>query len=210
MPQGQPVPGITPAEAETAGIRNALNQEDQSNIKIADQKIEFYDELEGLISTMGTYDPEANDGAGGFTLNTDVADIYGSWDGNPLNPQNWNGFGDDGDPGGFGGDTEFFMPQGNRDAKGAVEQLINMLTVDERGKLKGQGQITEGETAMLKAAVTQMQKRGLGEAAISRELAKLMGNIVRRRQRFTDLKQRGQAARGESTTPGLPDGFEVD
>ena len=213
--QGQPqVPrpdgGVTPAQATDIGLRATLNGVDQENLKIADQKIAFYNDLEAQLGDLGVWDPDGNDGEGSFTLNEDVTDIYGWVDGNPLHPQNWNGFGDNGDPGGFGGDTEFFMPQGNRDAKGMVERLINSLTVDERGKLKGQGQITEGETAMLKSAVTTLQKRGLGHNAIRREVERLMRDILRRRGTFQELKDRGAAARGETSGTGLPDGFKVD
>ena len=83
-----------------------------------------------------------------------------------------------------------------------MDQLVDMLTVDERGKLKGQGQITEGETAMLKRAVTALQNRDLGDVAVQREMEKLMRQVIERRQKFADLQRRYAPERFEGQGKG--------
>ena len=176
-PQVQPSEGVSPTTTATnpqdfntlGPVLSGLNEKQAQLVTDAPEKLKFYERFGTNLSQLGRWDEKAQR----FILNEDVTDLYGSWDGNPLNPQNWNGFGDDGDNGGFGGDTELFMPQGNRDAKAVIEQLIESLAVDERGQLKGQGQITEGETAMLRAAVTRAAKRGMGDKAAEDEFTRL-------------------------------------
>jgi hypothetical protein len=150
-------------------VLDGLNKKQAEFVTAAPDKLKFYNRFSTNLAQLGEWDEENQR----FVLNEDATDLYGSWDGNPLNPQNWNGWGKEGDAGGFGGGTEFFMPQGNRDAKAVVEQLIESLAVDERGQLKGQGQITEGETAMLRAAVTRAAKRGMGDKAANDEFTRL-------------------------------------
>lgn len=164
--------GVTPDGATDATIRDSDNKALAENLKIADQKISFYNDLEGVISNFGEWDPEANDGDGGFVANEATRDNYGSVQNHPLYP----------------GRYEMFKGDEEKDALAYMEQLVDMLTVDERGKLKGQGQITEGETAMLKRAVTVLQNRNLSDEAMQRELAKLMRGLIERRQKFVDLQ----------------------
>ena len=153
-----------------------INEEQATMVREAPEKLKFYRRFGEIISGLGRWDEKK----GEFVLNEDTTDLYGSWDGNRLNPQNWGSSG--ADNGGFGGDNEYFMPQGNRDAKAGVEQMIESLAVDERGKLKGQGQITEGETAMLRAAVTQAAKRGMGNKAAQREFTRLYKEYIKAMQ----------------------------
>ena len=156
-------------------VLDGLNKKQAEFVTAAPDKLKFYNRFAENIAQLGAWDEEEQR----FVLNEDATDLYGSWDGNPLNPQNWNGWGNEGDGGGFGGGTEFFMPQGNRDAKAVIEQLIESLAVDERGQLKGQGQITEGETAMLRAAVTRAAKRGLSDKGASDEFTRLYLELQR-------------------------------
>jgi hypothetical protein len=168
-------PSNTPATTDTQDfntlgpVLSGLNEKQAQLVTDAPDKLKFYERFGTNLSQLGEWDEENQR----FVIHEDVKDLYGGWDANPLNPQNWNGFGDDGDNGGFGGDTELFMPQGNRDKKAVVEQLIESLAVDERGQLKGQGQITEGETAMLRSAVTRAAKRGMGDKAAEDEFTRL-------------------------------------
>jgi hypothetical protein len=53
-----------------------------------------------------------------------------------------------------------------------IEQLKEMLTVAERGKLKGQGHISDGETEMLRKSITMLQT-GLPEKAFKQELSRV-------------------------------------
>lgn len=59
------------------------------------------------------------------------------------------------------------------DTKAAINQLIGRLTVDERGKLKGQGQISDRETQMLQDSVTRLTTPGLSQDAIKQELMRI-------------------------------------
>jgi hypothetical protein len=163
---------VSPEGARDATVRKVMNAEQAENLKIADQKISFYNDLEGVMANFGEWDPDANDGAGGFTVNEATRDNYGSWQNHPFNP----------------GSYEIFKGADEKDSLVYMDQLVDMLTVDERGKLKGQGQITEGETAMLKRAVTSLQNRNLSDGAIKREMEKLMRGLIERRQKFTDLQ----------------------
>jgi hypothetical protein len=163
---------VSPEGARDATVRNVMNAEQAENLKIADQKISFYNDLEGVMANFGEWDPDANDGAGGFTVNEATRDNYGAWQNHPFNP----------------GSYELFKGSEEKDSLVYVDQLIDMLTVDERGKLKGQGQITEGETAMLKRAVTSLQNRNLSDSAVKREMEKLMRGLIEKRQKFTDLQ----------------------
>jgi len=165
-------------------VLDGINNEQAELVTNAPEKLKFYRNFGQIMSELGEWD----EATGQFILNEDVTDLYGSWDGNALNPQNWGG--NDGDNGGFGGGREYFMPQGNRNSKAAIEQMIEALTVDERGKLKGQGQITEGETAMLRAAVTRAAKRGMDDKAAQREFTRLYKEYIKSMQREEDLLKR--------------------
>jgi len=176
--------GVTPEGARGATVRGVMNKEIAENLKIADQKISFYNDLEGVISQFGEWDPDANDGEGAFVANEATRDNYGSIQNHPL----------------YLGKYEFFKGDDEKDSLVFMDQLVDMLTVDERGKLKGQGQITEGETAMLKRAVTTLQNRNLSDEAMQRELAKLMRGLIARRQKFIDLQSEyGSDGQGGNT-----------
>lgn len=79
--------------------------------------------------------------------------------------------------------------------KALVNQLISRLSVDERGKLKGQGQITEGEQAMLRQSLAALEQPGITEPFIRQEL-----------QIIKDVLQGNYS--GRSTQPGRP-GWET-
>jgi len=163
--------GVTTAGAADATTRNVVNAETAENTKLAPTKIEFYNDLEGVLQNFGEWDASANNGEGGFIVNEATLDNYGSVQNHLLYP----------------GRYELFKGAKEKDSLAYMEQLVDMLTVDERGKLKGQGQITEGETDMLKRASTVLQNRNLSDTAVQREISKLMRQIYKRRQKFADL-----------------------
>lgn len=190
--QAQPEATVAQAAGNAGGqdpntlgpVLDGINKEQAELVTGAPEKLKFYRNFGQIMSELGEWDPVTEQ----FVLKEDVTDLYGSWDGNKLNPQNWGS--DNADNGGFGGGTEYFMPQGNRNSKAAIEQMIEALTVDERGKLKGQGQITEGETAMLRAAVTRAAKRGMDDKAAQREFTRLYTEYIKSMQREEDLLKR--------------------
>lgn len=57
--------------------------------------------------------------------------------------------------------------------KAALNQLLGRLVVDERGKLKGQGQISDRETQMLQDSVSRLNTPGLSQEAIKAELNRI-------------------------------------
>jgi hypothetical protein len=58
-----------------------------------------------------------------------------------------------------------------------VDQIKNQLVVDNRGKLKGQGAITEGETKMLEKSATILNTPFLSYDAKVAELQKIKGTV---------------------------------
>ena len=69
------------------------------------------------------------------------------------------------------------------DVEADIAQLISTLTVDERGKLAGQGQITEGEQAMLKASITTLQNPAISDTKAKAELGNLKRLVQASRDR---------------------------
>ncbi len=63
----------------------------------------------------------------------------------------------------------------NRDVAGKLNQVIQQLAVNARAMIKGQGQVSDKETEMLKASVTTLQTAGLSQEAIKSELKKISG-----------------------------------
>jgi len=74
------------------------------------------------------------------------------------------------------GPVDAFLPSlrpSTRDFNSRVDRLKNMLTFENRGKLKGQGAISDAETKMLEAAATSLNPAA-GEDAFKRELQRIM------------------------------------
>jgi hypothetical protein len=173
-----------PIGVKTHGpITKGLNEKQAQLVTDAPEKLEFYDKYEKVLMQAISIDPQT----GEMTVNEDFLDLYGSWDGNPLNPTNW---GSVSGPEGEAQKDYWFKSGAERDMDAISEQLVNMLTVDERGKLKGQGQITEGETAMLRAAVTKLKKRGMSDKAVMAELQILYEELQRKKQEQVNMIER--------------------
>ena len=86
--------------------------------------------------------------------------------------------------------TPNWMP-GKRDANAKIERLTNMLTLAARGALKGQGTITDTETAMLDKAESLLRDRTISDDVAAKELDRIL-------KHFKD-KMGGGNTSGDST-----------
>lgn len=67
-----------------------------------------------------------------------------------------------------------FLPQERLDASPLIDQVKNLLTVAARGQLKGQGQITDAETAMLERAQTILKNHSMSDEAAIQEVDRVL------------------------------------
>lgn len=102
------------------------------------------------------------------------------------------------------------LTQGSVDAEAIRDQLGNILTLAARGQLKGQGQITEGETSMLRQAQTMLSNPRISDQAAATEVNRVINylktkgatgkesggdeNLQGRRSGRSDLRQSGPPA----------------
>ena len=89
--------------------------------------------------------------------------------------------------------------------RATIEQLQGILAVEARGKLKGQGQISDSETAMLEKSLTILKSRGISEEQAKREIARIyhvMEKGMRQKEQITSGNQGGQS----QPQPGAWDG----
>ena len=77
-----------------------------------------------------------------------------------------------------------------RMAQALVDQITEILAVDERGKLKGQGQITEGETQMLRDSLTVLTNMGIGDDDMQEEIARLYSNVLQQQENAANFRER--------------------
>jgi len=70
------------------------------------------------------------------------------------------------------------------ETKALIDQIKNKLTVDAREKLKGQGQISDSETAMLANSVSKLQQ-GMTAAGLKSELEEIR-NILSGQYRYAE------------------------
>ena len=180
------VPGISPEDIRLANLREQADKWDNERQGEFKEKNEFYTRLQGQMDKMGTYDSEK----GTFTANDAVRDIYGSVD---SKFPDW-----------ARGDDE-------RMAQALVDQVVEILAVDERGKLKGQGQITEGETKMLRDSLTVLTNMGIGDKDMEAEIARLYKNVLGLSSDAANFRSRNPYRKQiEARADGMPAGFEVD
>lgn len=177
---------ITPRDVEMANLRKqamAWDNERQGEFK---EKNEFYGRLTEQMDKLGAYDART----GKFRANDAVRDIYGSID--SKFPE-W-----------ARGDDE-------RMAQALIDQVVEILAVDERGKLKGQGQITEGETKMLRDSLTVLTNMGIGDADMEAEIARLYKNVLGLSDSATNFRSNNPYRKQlEAMADGMPTGFEED
>lgn len=183
---GGSAPGITADDVETANLRKQAMQWDNERQEEFKEKSEFYSRLQEQMDKMGVYDPET----GTFTATDAVRDIYGSVD---SKFPDW-----------ARGDDE-------RMAQALVDQIVEILAVDERGKLKGQGQITEGETKMLRDSLTVLTNMGIGDKDMEDEIARLYRNVLGLSDDAANFRSRNPYRKQlEARADGMPAGFEAD
>lgn len=178
--------GVSPRDVEIANLRKQAMEWDNEKQGEAEEKGIFYSRLTEQMNKMGKYDPRT----GQFIANDAVRDIYGSID---SKYPTW-----------ARGDDE-------RMAQALVDQIVEILAVDERGKLKGQGQITEGETKMLRDSLTILTNMGIGDEDMQTEIARLYRNVLEQQDKSANYRSRNPYRKQlEAMADGLPDGFEVD
>lgn len=98
-------------------------------------------------------------------------------------------------------DLPGFMTRGTETArtKSFYETLINQLTLENRQKLKGQGQISDKETEMLAKASSRLtNERSLDEVTLKKELQKIRAELVK----GSSLEGTGQVGVGAQTSSG--------
>lgn len=86
-------------------------------------------------------------------------------------------------------------------AEAKIDRLVNLLTLAERGKLKGQGTITDTETQMLARAQTILQNRMISDEEARAELQRLRDMLSRGSSpglRLGPTRQQGNQQAGES------------
>ena len=177
---------ITPEDLEVANLRTQAMEWDNEKQAESEEKGQFYSRLTEQMDKMGAYNPET----GEFVATDELLDIYGSLD------SKW--------PEWARGDKE-------RHAQALVDQITEILAVDERGKLKGQGQITEGETQMLRESLTILTNMGIGDEDVQKELARLYRTVLEQQENSRNFRSRNPYRQQlEARVDGLPPGFEVD
>ena len=185
-PQGQRVPGISAEDLEISNLQKQAMEWDNERQGEFKEKNEFYGRLQEQMDKLGTYDEKT----GTFRARDAVRDIYGSVDSKfPV----W-----------ARGDDE-------RMAQALIDQVVEILAVDERGKLKGQGQITEGETKMLRESLTVLTNMGIGDSDMEEEVARLYKNVLGLSDAATNFRSSNPYRKQlEARADGMPTGFEED
>ena len=180
------VPGISAEDIEIANLQKQAMEWDNERQGEFKEKNEFYTRLTEQMDKLGTYDPET----GKFVAKDAVRDIYGSID---SKFPDW-----------ARGDDE-------RMAQALIDQVVEILAVDERGKLKGQGQITEGETKMLRDSLTVLTNKGIGDADMEAEIARLYKNVLGLSESATNFRSQNPYRKQlEARADGMPAGFKED
>ena len=176
---------VTPGMARDATARTALNERDATDIAGADKQVATFDKMLGTLDRIGTRNV-GEDGARSFTPHGAVNEVYGSV--NALYPDALRG-------------------EAESDVIAEIELLTGMLTVEERQKLVGQGQITEGEQEMLARSITALNRSGWGNGKISdakvAEHMNIIYNVLEdARERARDNQRIGNELTGEGVRPG--------
>jgi hypothetical protein len=143
--------GVSSDGAAAATIRAAVNKDAAEEITGARKEVGVWDKVQANLDRLGER-KQNKDGTYTFTPLKGVNEIYGR---NGLFGLGGNIF-----PDALRGEEE-------GDAAAEIEMLLSTLSVEEREKLAGQGQITEGEQAMLTNSLSALQRKGFGEGNIS-------------------------------------------
>lgn len=95
----------------------------------------------------------------------------------------------------------------------SIEQLQGILAVDARGKLKGQGQISDSETRMLEKSLTILQTKGISPKKAREEIARIyyvMQKGMRQKEEIMNPTQGNQGAPAKGSASPVPEGLGID
>lgn len=101
--------------------------------------------------------------------------------------------------------------QSSVDAEAIRTNVIEILALAARGQLKGQGQITDGETKMLRDAQSTLSNPRIGDEAAMTEAARVLGYLQSKGanldpQVIGALTGQGQQMQGQ---PAPPEGYQL-
>ena len=155
--QGPAVPRsyqVTPEEAQQASLDQAVTDQLAKEAAAAEVALKDYDKIMGSLNSMGEW-KETTDADGSevrkFVPGNGLEWILGSMQGTEP----------------FKAVSTFFS-QDAADAEANLNNLLAMLTVNERQRLVGQGQITEGEQKMLAEGVSLLTQTTISEEEAAR------------------------------------------
>lgn len=146
------VGGLREQAAARAGGQSQ-GQFDQETINKAPAEAATMNSAMSTIESLGNIGTDPETGEVTFTPNNlgEFEDVYGTLD--QFKP--------------FGFSTEESF------IRSTVEKLGSILAVDARGKLKGQGQISDKETAMLEKSLSILSSRGISPQKAREEIARI-------------------------------------
>ena len=101
----------------------------------------------------------------------------------------------------------FSFSEGEEFVNATIDQIQGILAVDARGKLKGQGQISDSETAMLEKSLTILKSKGISPDKAREEIARIyyvMQKGMREKEQIMNPTQgsQGGGSLGHSLPPG--------
>lgn len=173
---------VTSTMARNATIAKAANEKEATEVAGAQDDVDFWGEVQGVLGELGEWNVDKETGQGKFSAKEQVHSIYGPID--SFWPDSIRG-----------GDEQ--------DAIAQINRLNSLLSVDAREALAGQGQITEGEQAMLTASLSALIRERDGMkfgGAISNELVdKELGRIYAIMEK---AQKRAQGRLSPSNTTG--------
>jgi hypothetical protein len=80
-----------------------------------------------------------------------------------------------------------------------VEKIGSILAVDARGKLKGQGQISDKETAMLEKSLSILSSRGISPERAREEIARIYSIMQKGFMQKQEVISQSQGNQGGGT-----------
>ena len=164
----------------SAGLSTVATEQNKQlaqDVTGAREKVGVADKVLGTLDRLGTRN-QNEDGSYSFQPLQPVNEVYGSV--NALYPDALRG-------------------EEESDVIAEIELLTNTLSVEERQKLQGQGQITEGEQKMLSNSITALQRKGFGEGKISDAKVAEHLNII-----YDVMERARERARGMQQAGGQP------
>jgi hypothetical protein len=176
------------AEARAGGA--AAGEFKQDEINAAPAEAATMNSAMSTIESLGTIGTDPETGEVTFTPDNlgEFEDVYGSLDRFK--------------PFGFSEEETFI--------RNTVEKIGSILAVDARGKLKGQGQISDKETAMLEKSLSILSSRGISPQRAREEIARIYSIMQKgfmQKQEVIDRSRGNQG--GGSIGHDLPPGAVI-